>query len=585
MPSTPDAVTSRPSSLRTRARRLASAVVALALAGLSGFDPSLAQAPMPAAAPTAEVRPRLVRLGEGEIRQWLTYLSSDLLQGRAVFTEGYGLAAAYIADQLRAMGVTPLGDEGTYFQAIAQTTYDVSQHSSFSIGEGDDNVAFADGTHVEFPADSGTPQTLTFSSLVFAGAGPAPESDAGAPPAIDVAGKLVLYMPDLDTREAGRGRSRRSYIAARSDRLIAQGAAAVIALVPAGEGRSAPTTRVRSSEEGANRTTRVTKLGRIDRPRAPRLTADETVFARALAAGPFPLERLQAMARQGETLPVFAVPNVPVTIDVDNRYTLATEQLTENVVGLVEGTDPVLRDTYVFFGAHLDHVGYASGSEPKGQVNTPLTSDRIWNGADDDGSGSSALLAIAKAFVTGPRPRRSVVFVWHAGEEPGLIGSRYMAEHPVVPIDRIQAQLNIDMIGRNRDDDPRESNTVYVIGADRISTDLHNLIVEANAEQDRPLTLDYEYNDEKDPNQFYVRSDHYSYASKGIPIAFFFTGTHPDYHANTDTVDKILFPKLVRIAQMIYTTGFEIANRETPLVRDNRGSRSGKGFSGRLPEP
>ena len=143
-------------------------------------------------------------------------------------------------------------------------------------------------------------------------------------------------------------------------------------------------------------------------------------------------------------------------------------------------------------------------------------------------------MGIAKAFATGPKPKRSIIIVWHTGEESGLLGSRYMADFPVVPLDKVQAQFNIDMIGRNRDDDPEQSNTVFVIGADRISTDLHNLVVGPNAALAKPLTLDYEYNDPSDPNSFYTRSDHYSYAAKGIPIAFFFTGTHPDYHGAGD---------------------------------------------------
>jgi hypothetical protein len=138
------------------------------------------------------------------------------------------------------------------------------------------------------------------------------------------------------------------------------------------------------------------------------------------------------------------------------------------------------------------------------------------------------------------------------------------------------------MIGRNRDDDPRQAGTVFVIGADRISTDLHNLIVDVNGTLRTPLKLDYEYNDPADPNSFYTRSDHYSYASKGIPIAFFFTGEHPDYHANSDSVDKILFDKQARIAQLVYQVGFSIADGAGVLRRDNRGPRSGRGFSGRL---
>jgi Zn-dependent M28 family amino/carboxypeptidase len=177
------------------------------------------------------------------------------------------------------------------------------------------------------------------------------------------------------------------------------------------------------------------------------------------------------------------------------------------------------------------------------------------------------------------------MFVWHAGEESGLLGSRYMADFPVVPLDRIQAQLNVDMIGRNRDDRASEENTLYVIGADRISTDLHNIVVDTNQTLARPLTLDFEFNDPADVHTFYTRSDHYSYASRGIPIAFFFTGTHADYHANSDSVDKILFPKLIRVAEFIYRTGFNLADSERPLERDHLGARTGKGPAGRLEKP
>jgi Zn-dependent M28 family amino/carboxypeptidase len=258
---------------------------------------------------------------------------------------------------------------------------------------------------------------------------------------------------------------------------------------------------------------------------------------------------------------------------------------------MVEGSDPVLKDTYVFFGAHLDHTGYRTsagggrgGARGGGgaQPDSNEPPDLIFNGADDDGSGSTGLLGIAKAFATGSKPKRSVVFVWHTAEESGLLGSRYMADHLPVPIEKVQAQFNTDMIGRNRDDDPAQGNTVFVIGADRISTDLHNLLVETNQTLPQPLNLDYEYNDPSDSNSFYTRSDHYSYAAKGIPIAFFFTGTHPDYHRASDEVDKILFPKLTRIAQLVYQAGFNVANSERTLERDNLGPRAGVGFSGTI---
>src|SRR5581483_7260841 len=191
--------------------------------------------------------------------------------------------------------------------------------------------------------------------------------------------------------------------------------------------------------------------------------------------------------------------------------------------------------------------------------------------------GVVAEMAIARAFATGPRAKRSILFVWHTGEERGLLGSRYFADYPTVPIDRIVAQLNIDMIGRNRDDKASEANTVYLVGSDRISTELHEINRAANAEFQKPLTLDYEFNDPSDPEQLYTRSDHYSYAAKGIPIIFFTTGLHPDYHANTDEVSKIEFDKMTRIAQMVYETGVRVANLDHAPVRDNLGPRAGKG--------
>jgi hypothetical protein len=222
------------------------------------------------------------------------------------------------------------------------------------------------------------------------------------------------------------------------------------------------------------------------------------------------------------------------------------------------------------------------GGRGAAPVNTKPFDERdfISNGADDDGSGSTSLLAVAKAYATGPKPKRSVVFVWHTGEEAGLNGSRYNADFPVVPLDKVQAQLNMDMVGRDDCDNIEGdySNTLFLVGDDRISTDLHNLIIETNsALMTKPLTLDYELNDAADPESVYTRSDHYSYAAKGIPIAFFTTGLHPDYHRVTDTVDKIIFPKMARIAQLVYETGFGIANTDKVLVRDNKGPQSGFG--------
>jgi hypothetical protein len=294
-------------------------------------------------------------------------------------------------------------------------------------------------------------------------------------------------------------------------------------------------------------------------------------------------------------------------VNVDADYAVVSTRLTRNVVGIVEGSDPRLKDTYVLFGAHYDHIGYsqatpgaASGGGGGGRGgagigggggaggctgqtrDTPKPGDVINNGADDDGSGTVSVMAVARAFALGPKPKRSVMFVWHSGEESGLYGSRYMADYPIVPLDTVSAQLNIDMIGRNRCDASSEANTVYLVGSDRISTELHNLSEDTNREMSAPLKIDYEFNDPADPESIYTRSDHYSYASKGIPIIFYTTGLHKDYHYVTDEVSKIEFPKMAHIAQLVYETGLNVANLDHFPARDNKGPRKGKGPGGEI---
>ncbi len=234
---------------------------------------------------------------------------------------------------------------------------------------------------------------------------------------------------------------------------------------------------------------------------------------------------------------------------------------TQNVVAVFEGSDPVLKNEYVALGAHYDHVG----------VGTPLNGDRIYNGADDDGSGTTALLAMAEALAKAAvRPKRSVLFVWHTGEERGLWGSRYFTDYPTIPLNQIVTQINIDMIGRSRkpaDVEVRNRelsgpDEVYVIGSKMMSTELGELTETVNR-QYLNLTYDYRYDNPADPNRFFFRSDHYNYARKGIPIVFFFDGEHEDYHQPGDSVDKIDFQKMEKITRTIYMMVWEIASRPT----------------------
>jgi hypothetical protein len=595
----------------------------------------LAQAPEPARGVT------FARIDPSEMKEWLTYLSSDALQGRQVFTEGYGLAAAYVADHLKAWGVKPLGDAGTYFERVSVRGYKSTRNSSVTVVVNGAPRTFAHGDHVTFPFSPGGKQTLSFNGIEFIGYG-LPDDFSGG----DVKGKLVVWMPNLAPAPGGGGRGRaggpvaiNTHGAAAAIGFAAAAASADRALVQAQDAlqkASDAVQQARAELQGRGRGRAAvsppdfTTAARVDALNPPQLTGDETFFDALLGNRVF--ADLKAKAEKGEPLAPASWP-AEVTITVDNSFELVSEQFTRNVVGMIEGSDPALKSTYVIFGAHLDHIGYsqtgggaqpassscrqrsaaaqaavtrsgkvvqnpgrrggaaaagdgAPGSGPNGggrrdAAPPPLPPfgqrDVINNGADDDGSGSTAELAIAKAFATGPKPKRSIVFVWHAGEEAGMYGSRYNADFPVVPLDKVQAQLNMDMVGRDDCDNLEGdySNTVFVVGADRISTDLHNLIVETNERSMKPLALDYELNDLADPESVYTRSDHFSYAAKGIPIAFFTTGLHPDYHKVSDTVDKILFPKMARIAQLVYEVGFSIANTDRVLDRDNKGSRTG----------
>jgi Zn-dependent M28 family amino/carboxypeptidase len=524
------------------------------LAGLLvALVPLLAQAPAPATGV------RFPTISQSDLKQWLTYLSSDELEGRQVFTEGYGMAAQFVADRLESFGVKPLGEHGTYFQIVKLRSYNVTRHSSVTIEGRGPSRTFKDGDHVRFPARAGGKQSLVFDGAELIGSGP----DGSARGSVQ--GKLLVFVEARRSPQRLPDEQEAALQASGAGGSIQIGTIAPVAVQPRAGG-DIPAT-----------------VEKVDAPAPPRLIADETFFTALLAAAGTSYPDLKARIDRGEAVAAVPLRGVKVTINVDNTYQPAVTRLSRNVVGLVEGSDPALKNTYVLFGAHLDHVGYATSAQDlKGDVTVPVDRDFIWNGADDDGTGSTGVMAIAKAFAAGPKPKRSVVFIWHAGEEADLYGSRYNADFPIVPLDKVQCELNIDMIGRNRGNDVRLANSVFVIGDDRISTDLHNLIVKTNATLAKPLTLDYEYNDVTDPNDFYRRSDHYSYASKGIPIAFFFTGEHPDYHANSDSVDKILFDKQAHITQLIYQVGFAVADSAAVLRRDNRGPRAGKGSTGEI---
>jgi Zn-dependent M28 family amino/carboxypeptidase len=229
---------------------------------------------------------------------------------------------------------------------------------------------------------------------------------------------------------------------------------------------------------------------------------------------------------------------------------------TENVAAIIKGSK--FPEEYIVISSHLDHIGIKNGE--------------INNGADDDGSGTVALLEIAEAFKmaadVGQGPKRSLIFLHVTGEEKGLLGSSYYANNPLYPLAQTMTNLNVDMIGRTdpkRED--KDPNYIYLIGADRLSQDLHD-ISEATNTKYTQFKLDYTFNEEKDPNRFYYRSDHYNFAKNNIPVIFYFSGTHEDYHKPGDTPDKIMYDLLAKRTQLIFYTAWELANR-TDKIRLN----------------
>ena len=242
----------------------------------------------------------------------------------------------------------------------------------------------------------------------------------------------------------------------------------------------------------------------------------------------------------------------------------------ENVIAIIEGTEKP--DEYLILTAHLDHVGYGRNGSRLRKSYVGEIKDRIHNGADDDGSGTVAMLEIAQAFKQaskkGKGPKRSIIFLHVTGEEKGLLGSAYYSDNPIYPLSKTVANLNLDMIGRidpTRKGDKREY--IYIIGSDHDSQDLHNISEQTNL-QTVNIDLDYRYNAKDDPQRFYYRSDHYNFAKKGIPIIFYFSGTHEDYHLPSDTPDKINYDLLELRSKLIFYTAWNIANRDQRVIVD-----------------
>ncbi len=484
-----------------------------------------------------------------ELRMHLEFLASDALGGRYTLSPNFAIAARYLATRLEAYGFHGAGDNGGFlqtFEVVAAKPDRANSALRLTIGDATSNYSFGDFYPLG-AAGSGS----AYGQIVFVGAGiSAPSQKHDDYAGLDVKGKLVLIAPgvpagidssELASSEEGEGAARK------------HGAAGVLQLPPQ---RFAELMKSKAfAERAAGR--EMVRLAREADGRLPVLTLGPEVADKILALAGLNLKAVYEAAAKKQ-------PLTPKVLDATARIDIAVQQTratTQNVAGILEGTDPKLKNEYVVFSAHYDHLK----TGPDG---------RIYPGADDDGSGTSAVLAIARAMSLN-RPRRSVLVIFHAGEELGLLGSQYNTDYaPVVPLDKMVVDLNIDMIGRSKPsgDDARADEhltapgTVYLVGDNRISKELHEISEETNAQFQR-LKLDYYYNDPNNPERIYFRSDHWNYAKHGIPIIFYFDGTHVDYHQPTDTVDKIDFAKLTEITRLVFETGWRIANLDHRLAK------------------
>ena len=448
-----------------------------------------------------------------DLRKHLFIIAGPQMEGRETATPGQRKAAAYIESQFRAIGLEP-GNKGSY-----QMNFPVYQDSLLSA-----TIEVA-GQSFELDKDfnpviaGNIDGTIYFSEAVFIGLNAPADSVRN----MNLTGRLVLFEGS-----APQGRNAGSPL---YNILVNKGAGAILFI----QNSYPKNTSARKGNANVNLYRR-------------NITPQQYSVSNKIA---------QAITGQanGTTLPPIMTYNTRVMLQT-RKTSINIES--SNVIGVVPGTD--LKDQYLFITAHYDHLGKRGDSV-------------IYYGADDDGSGTAGVIEIADAFMkakaSGKGPRRTVVFMTVSGEEKGLWGSAYYSSYPVFPLENTTADLNIDMIGRS--DTARRGDTtnyIYIVGDDKLSSDLRT-ISEAVNKKHTKLELDYKFNDPKDPNRIYFRSDHYNFAKKGVPIIFYYDGMlKGDYHKPTDTPDKINYPLLAKRAQLVFYTAWEMANRNDMLKRD-----------------
>lgn len=465
------------------------------------------------------------KVSTDDLKEYLSIIASDALEGRETGTRGQKMAAAFIAAHFQELGLTgPVN--GSYYQPVdLYTTNITSAYIKFGQSKFDNYSGIVYYGLSDSQGEISVP-------VVFAGN--ATEADFSQ---VDVKGKAVLlFTKDRITRNKSialaREKGAKMVLVSNTDNVNDFE-------VYAGQFRNSASSRL-SLEKPTAQDAGVFLVSNVTIEKIMGTTFEKLKKAATEDPKKNALKKIKPSAIQ------YAVA---VTIKITKS---------ENVLGYLEGTDK--KDEVVVVTAHYDHLG----------KNKNGAGDLINNGADDDGSGTVSVMALAKAFALakseGKGPRRSILFMTVTGEEKGLLGSEYYSEHPVFPLENTVVDLNIDMVGR-RDQQHNEGNYVYVIGSDKLSAELHTLSEKINKTYTN-LNFDYTYNDQNHPEQLYYRSDHWNFARKNIPIIFYFDGIHEDYHKPSDEISKIEFDLLAKRAQCVFFTAWEIANREQRIPID-----------------
>lgn len=486
-------------------------------------------------------------ISRNDLEAHLSFLASDVTEGRATGEPGLAIAGEYIASQFRRIGLTPLVNNNSFFQRyeLVKTKMGNENHLALLLDYGSSSVKESFQYEEDFFV---SPRGLTGNieiqaPIVYAGYGiAAKEYNYNDYSGISVENCVVLILdgePDLDNPNRFNGSldTRYADIREKLSQAKTNGASAIlIAANPKSD--ELFTDKVKRWKKWLRRESMSLPTSE---PNVPVLTISQTTADKILAETGKTLRDLQIELESEGKSNSRPISNSYIRLNINlNKESIVSN----NVAGYFPGSDPFIGHETIVVSAHYDHVG--KNAEGK-----------IYYGADDNGSGTSALMEIAEAITkNNTTPRRGFLFLAVSGEERGLLGSQYYVKRPLVPLSNTVADLNIDMIGRNASD------SVYIIGSNMISQDLHE-INEYAANQIDNMFLNYRYNSKDDPERFYYRSDHYNFAQFGIPIVFYFAGIHDDYHKPTDTIEKIDFQKLEKVSRLVYLTGWSVANNDT----------------------